>query len=172
MTKQTFESMIRKLRASYEKKPPDTEIMSYWYQEAGVTIPEEAAPWITSWVKDQHRDRWPNHFQDVLANGYQAWLAANPQKRAMSSEPECHQPNCGRGLYFVQKFEEQFGYWAGYALPCVCGRSKLGGVPRWTWEQVVRAGYRIAEPIKPALYSVSDHGTVDAVKRTADRSAA
>jgi hypothetical protein len=173
MILQTFERMIRRLRGSYEKKLPDATISAFWFEEAGAKIPDEAADWIIDWIKGQHSDRWPNHFQDVLVRAHQAWFAVHPDKRAFEPKRICDQPNCEDGLYWVQRHDDQLGYWANYALPCVCGRRRMGSVPRWTWDQVVKAGYRVKP--EPELvrvqgrYNPREHGTVDeAVKRTAD----
>ena len=169
MTTQTFDRMIKRLRGSYEKKMPDATILSFWYDEAGASVPDEAADWIYAWVKNQHSDRWPNHFQDVLIRAHQEWFSAHPEKRAFEPKRICNEPNCEDGLFWVQRHEPQFGYWAGYAIPCICGRKRMGDIPRWYWADLARAGYRAKPEEEFFRYSVREHGTInDAVKKTAD----
>lgn len=142
MTQEDFAAFVRRMRATYERRPPDKDVELFWFSEAGARIPSEARDWIFEHVKSGWSEKFPAHFQDVLKTAYGRWLDAHPEKRAREPEARaCGARECINGRYYVRRTEENGVSYPAMA-PCTCGRARAGkNMRRWTWAELVAAGY-------------------------------
>jgi hypothetical protein len=145
MNRQAFVQLVRDLTATFNRKPPATEVLDRWHTKVQ-HIPDEAVKWITEQLEE--RDDLPKNFPGAVNGLWYRWRENNPGKCRADEGPQgCRY--CLKGqIYYVAKVKG--GKW--YSFVAICGHCMPPttgiGMPRLTIEQIQARGYEWTEPGK------------------------
>lgn len=109
-----FVKFVQDLFDYYERKRPNDNTMDLWFDEVK-NIPDECLPWIQSKIFKEN-DTKPSNLPATMWALYNAWLQANPHKRAYTAEVEC--PDCEGGWLVLQKRLESYRVPISFSAPC------------------------------------------------------
>ena len=113
-----FVSFVQDLFDYYERKRPNDNTMDLWFDEVK-NIPDECLPWIKQKIFKENENK-PSNLPATMWALYNAWLQANPDKRAYREEKDC--PDCEGGWLVLQKKID--GYKQPISHSAACGRCK------------------------------------------------
>lgn len=102
----------------FERKRPNDNTMDLWFDEVR-NIPDEALEWIKSRIFKEN-DNKPSNLPATMWALYNAWLQANPDKRAHRESVNC--PDCEGGWLVLQKRLPMYAIPITHSAPC--GRCK------------------------------------------------
>jgi len=121
----------------FERKRPNDNTMDLWFDEVR-NIPDEALEWIKSRIFKEN-DNKPSNLPATMWALYNAWLQANPHKRAFTEEKDC--PDCEGGWLVLQKRIDGYKQPISHSAPC--GRCKqIPNAYYLTLEEAERKGYK------------------------------
>jgi len=120
----------------FERKRPNDNTMDLWFDEVR-NIPDEALEWIKSRIFKEN-DNKPSNLPATMWALYNAWLQANPHKRAFTEEKDC--PDCEGGWLVLQKTIAGYNQPISHSVPC--GRCRqIAAVKYLTLAEAIKAGY-------------------------------
>jgi len=93
MTRFEFMALAESLAAYYSAKTPGSKTIDLWFDMVQ-NIPAEALPWIEQKIYQEH-DLLPRNLPKAIRELFEAWLQANPEKRAHKESVDC--PDCEGG---------------------------------------------------------------------------
>ena len=102
----------------FERKRPNDNTMDLWFDEVR-NIPDEALEWIKSRIFKEN-DNKPSNLPATMWALYNAWLQANPDKRAHRESVNC--PDCEGGWLVLHKRLPMYAIPITHSAPC--GRCK------------------------------------------------
>lgn len=118
MVQSGFVSYVTDIFAYYQREKPKDRTMDLWFDEVR-NIPDEALDWISSRIFKES-ERLPSNLPATTWALYNAWLQANPNKRAFAQERDC--PDCEGGWLVLQKRLPMYAIPISHSAPC--GRCK------------------------------------------------
>lgn len=118
MVQSGFVSYVTDIFAYYQREKPKDRTMDLWFDEVR-NIPDEALDWISSRIFKES-ERLPSNLPATTWALYNAWLQANPHKRAFAQERDC--PDCEGGWLVLQKRLPMYAIPISHSAPC--GRCK------------------------------------------------
>ena len=118
MTQINFRNFVFGVSDYYERKRPQDSTMDLWFDEVR-NIPDEPLEWITGKIFKEN-DTKPTNLPATMWALYNAWLQANPNKRAFAQERDC--PDCEGGWLVLQKRLPMYAIPISHSAPC--GRCK------------------------------------------------
>ena len=132
-----FVKFVQDLFDYYERKRPNDNTMDLWFDEVK-NIPEECLPWIQSKIFKENETK-PSNLPATMWALYNAWLQANPHKRAFTEEKNC--PDCEGGWLVLHRFVDMYGREVSHSA--ACGRCKqIPNAYYLTLEEAERKGYK------------------------------
>jgi len=121
----------------YERKMPNDMTLDLWQQRVG-NIPSEPLAWIQTRIFEQF-EAFPKNLPSVIWELYNAWLDANPEKRAHKESVDC--PDCESGWLILEK--DQDPYRTPISATAPCGRCRQLRMPKYLrLEDAMLAGFR------------------------------
>lgn len=118
MTQMHFREFVYDLSDYYERKRPQDSTLDLWFDEVR-NIPDEPLEWIKGKIFKEN-DTKPTNLPAIMWALYNAWLQANPHKRAFAQERDC--PDCEGGWLVLQKRLPMYAIPISHSAPC--GRCK------------------------------------------------
>lgn len=138
MTEQAFSQLLGTVYATFGRPAPQGDVRTViWLRVKH--IPDEACAWIAAKLCDE--DRLPQNMGRAVAQAWDAWLLAHPERAARRQA--C--PDCVNG--WLDCWSERGGQWRHWMAPCPHCRSRdgLAETRRQLAERgvvVMPAGYR------------------------------
>lgn len=137
MTQIQFRSFVFDVADYYERKRPQDSTLDLWFDEVR-NIPEECLEWVKVKIFKEN-DNKPSNLPGTMWALYNAWLQANPHKRAFTEEKDC--PDCEGGWLVLHKWLDQYG--RNIEHSAACGRCKqIPNAYYMTLEEAERKGYK------------------------------
>lgn len=138
MVRTDLEAIVGNLGAFYERKArPSAMTLELWMQKVK-NIPTEAVPWIQDRIMDES-EMWPRNFPQTLWAMYNAWIQANPDKRAYRESVDC--PDCEGGWLSLQKELKAYRQPISHSAPC--GRCRqIPAAKYMTLHEAISKGFR------------------------------
>jgi len=120
----------------FERKRPNDNTMDLWFDEVR-NIPDEALEWIKSRIFKEN-DNKPSNLPATMWALYNAWLQANPDKRAHRESVDC--PDCEGGWLCLTRPVR--GYKVPPTFSAPCGRCRQVRAAQYmTLAEALRQGY-------------------------------
>jgi len=98
----------------FERKRPNDNTMDLWFDEVR-NIPDEALEWIKSRIFKEN-DNKPSNLPATMWALYNAWLQANPDKRAHRESVDC--PDCEGGWLCLTRPVRGYKVPPTFSAPC------------------------------------------------------
>lgn len=136
MTRFEFMALAESLAAYYSAKTPGSKTIDLWFDMVQ-NIPAEALPWIEQKIYQEH-DLLPRNLPKAIRELFEAWLQANPEKRARKESVDC--PDCEGGLLCLTRPVR--GYRVPPTFSAPCGRCRQVRAAQYmTLAEALRQGY-------------------------------
>lgn len=136
MVQSKFVEFVTDVFDYFERKRPNDNTMDLWFDEVR-NIPDEPLEWIKGKIFKEN-DNKPSNLPATMWALYNAWLQANPHKRAFTEEKDC--PDCEGGWLVLQKRVNGYKQPISHSAPC--GRCKqLPAAQYMTLFDALNAGY-------------------------------
>jgi|DEB3_MinimDraft_2_1074329.scaffolds.fasta_scaffold36897_1 hypothetical protein len=136
MVQSKFVEFVTDVFDYFERKRPNDNTMDLWFDEVR-NIPDEPLEWIKGKIFKEN-DNKPSNLPATMWALYNAWLQANPHKRAFTEEKDC--PDCEGGWLVLQK--QIAGYRSPISHSAPCGRCRqIPAAKYMTLAEAIKAGY-------------------------------
>jgi len=123
MTRFEFMALAESLAAYYSAKTPGSKTIDLWFDMVQ-NIPAEALPWIEQKIYQEH-DLLPRNLPKAIRELFEAWLQANPEKRAHKESVDC--PDCEGGWLCLTRPVRGYKVPPTFSAPCgQCRRLRAG----------------------------------------------
>jgi hypothetical protein len=137
MVQSKFVEFVTDVFDYFERKRPNDNTMDLWFDEVR-NIPDEPLEWIKGKIFKEN-DNKPSNLPATMWALYNAWLQANPHKRAFTEEKDC--PDCEGGWLVLEK--DQDPYRTPISATAPCGRCRQLRMPKYLrLEDAMLAGFR------------------------------
>ena len=114
MTRFEFMALAESLAAYYGVKTPGSKTVDLWFDMVQ-NIPAEALPWIERKIY-QDQDSLPRNLPKAIRELFEAWLQANPEKRAHKESVDC--PDCEGGWLCLTRPVRGYKVPPTFSAPC------------------------------------------------------
>ena len=118
MVQMRFIEFVTDIFDYFERKRPNDNTMDLWFDEVR-NIPDECLEWVKGKIFKEN-DNKPSNLPATMWALYNAWLQANPDKRAHREAVNC--PDCEGGWLVLQKRLPMYAIPISHSAPC--GRCK------------------------------------------------
>lgn len=131
-----FRQFVFSISDYYERKKPTDDTLDLWFNEVHA-IPDEPLEWMKVKIFKENETK-PSNIPGTMWALYNAWLQANPHKKAFTEEKNC--PDCESGWLALQKQVD--GYKQPISFSAACGNCKqIPSAHYMTLQEAIADGY-------------------------------